>query len=229
MVRLTPERFETISERIGYRFQDRLLLVTALSHSSMKRKHGDYERLEFLGDRVLGLVIAEYLFRRNTTHREGDLAASHSALVRAEACADAGIAIDLAGMIMVGSGERAKGMHANRTVQGDVMEALIAAIYLDGGLEPARAFVLRLWEPLIAEPGRAKKDAKTFLQEWVLARSLPIPAYRMVRREGSEHEPLFLVEVEVAGKAPASGTGKSKRAAEQEAAEALLKRERIRR
>ena len=229
MARLTPERFETISERIGYRFQDRLLLVTALSHSSMKRKHGDYERLEFLGDRVLGLVIAEYLFRRNATHREGDLAASHSALVRAEACADAGVAIDLSDMIMVGTGERAKGMNTNRTVQGDVMEALIAAIYLDGGLEAARDFVMRLWEPLIAEPGRTKKDAKTFLQEWVLARALPIPVYRMVKREGSEHEPLFVVELDVAGKAPASGTGKSKRAAEQEAAEALLKRERIRR
>jgi len=228
VAKLTPQRFEEISERIAYRFNDRLLLVTALSHASMQRKHGDYERLEFLGDRVLGLVIAEQLFKENPSYREGDLAANHSALVRADTCVEAGAAIDIADLIMVGKGERAKGMTSNRTVQGDVMEALIAAIYLDGGLEAAREFILRLWEPFLSRPRLAQKDPKTFLQEWALARGLPIPAYRVVNREGPEHEPVFAVAVEVKGKKAAEGTAKSKRAAEQDAAAVFLEREGIR-
>ena len=226
--KLTPERFEEISERLGYRFKDRLLLVTALSHASMQRKHGDYERLEFLGDRVLGLVIAEQLFRDNPNQREGQLSAKHSALVRAETCADAGEAIGLSDLIMVGSSERAKGMTANRTMQADVMEALIAAIYIDGGLEPARDLILRLWGPFFSKPRLAQKDAKTFLQEWALGRSLPIPQYGIVSREGPEHEPVFVVEVDVKGRAPAEGTAKSKRSAEQDAAAIFLEREGIR-
>ena len=226
--KLTPQRFEEISERLGYRFADRLLLVTALSHASVQRKHGDYERLEFLGDRVLGLVIADHLFHANAAHREGDLSARYSALVRAETCAAAGDAIGLADMIMVGASERAKGMTANRTLQSDVMEALIAAVYLDGGLEAARSLILRLWEPFLARPRLAQKDPKTFLQEWALARGLPIPAYRIVSREGPEHEPVFVVSVEVKGKTPAEGTAKSKRGAEQDAAAVFLEREGIR-
>jgi ribonuclease-3 len=226
--RLTPQRFEEISERLGYRFADRLLLVTALSHSSTQRKHGDYERLEFLGDRVLGLVIADHLFRANPNHREGDLSARHSALVRAETCAAAGDVIGLSDLIMVGASERAKGMAANRTLLSDVMEALIAAIYLDGGLEPARDLILRLWQPFLAAPQLAQKDAKTFLQEWALARGLPLPSYRIVSREGPEHEPVFVVTVEVKDREQASGSAKSKRAAEQAAAAAFLEREGIR-
>lgn len=228
MSRLTPQRFEEISDRLGYRFADKLLLVTALSHASMQRKHGDYERLEFLGDRVLGLVIADYLFRSFPGHREGELAAKHSALVRAETCADAGEAIGLADLIMVGASERAKGMTANRSVQSDVMEALIAAIYLDGGMEPARSLILRLWEPFLRKPQLAQKDPKTFLQEWALGRNLPIPSYRIVSRAGPEHEPVFVVAVDVKGRESAEGTAKSKRAAEQDAAAVFLEREGIR-
>ena len=228
MTRISPTQFEEISALLGYRFRDKSLLVRALTHGSSAKRHGDYQRLEFLGDRVLGLAIAEYLFRTNPQQNEGDLSAALSILVRGEACAIAGDTIQLASLVVLGSNEKAKGMHLNRTVQGDVMEALVAAIYLDGGLEEARGFVERTWEPQLRHPERMVKDAKTFLQEWALARALPIPAYRIVSREGLEHEPVFVVAVEIRGRLPAEGTAKSKRAAEQDAADLFLKREGIR-
>ena len=221
-------RFDDISSRLSYRFTDEALLVQALTHGSTLKHQGDYQRLEFLGDRVLGLIIAEHLFRAHPEHGEGELTAIHSALVRGEACAAAGDTIGLSDLVITGTGERAKGMNLNRTVLGDVMEALIAAIYLDGGFEQARSFVLRAWETLLKHPSVAVKDAKTFLQEWVLARALPIPHYTIVSREGPEHEPVFVVSVDVKGKPPARGTAKSKRAAEMDAADNFLKREGIR-
>jgi ribonuclease III len=228
-VRFTETRYGRIAERIGYVFKDRELLRHALTHASSRRKHDHYERLEFLGDRVLGLVIAEALFRNNPSEREGDMSARHSALVRGEACAEAGRGIGLADFIIMGDSEMAKGMHLKNGVTGDVMEALVAAVYLDGGLEEARAFVIRCWKPLLADShATLLKDAKTFLQEWVLARALPIPAYRIVSRSGPEHAPVFVVAVEVQGAAPMEGSGPSKRLAEQDAAGKFLKRENIR-
>jgi ribonuclease-3 len=226
--RLTPSRFEDLTSRIGYRFSDHDLLVEALTHGSTERHKGDYQRLEFLGDRVLGLIIAEHLFRSYPAHGEGELTAIHSGLVRGQSCAAAGDTIGLSDLIIIGAGERAKGMNLNRTLLGDVMEALIAAIYLDGGFEAARAFVLKAWEKLLDHPSVAVKDAKTFLQEWALARALPIPAYTTVSREGPEHEPVFVVSVEVKGREPARGSARSKRGAEMNAAENFLKREGIR-
>ena len=228
LARFTPAQFEDISARIGYRFDDEVLLVRAFTHASTQQHKGDYQRLEFLGDRILGFVIAEYLFRNNPEHSEGEMSASHSALVRSEACAEAGATIGLAELVILGSSERAKGLHLNRSVLGDVMEALIAAVYLDGGLEVAREFVMRAWSKLLALPAMAAKDAKTFLQEWALARALPIPAYRVLSRDGPEHEPVFAIAVEVKGRPAAKGIAKSKRAAEQEAADHFLKREGIR-
>lgn len=230
MARFDAALSEKIAERIGYAFSDRTLLRRALTHTSGKGKsrRDDYERLEFLGDRVLGLVIAEHLYRSNPGAKEGVLASRHSALVRGEVCAAVGLAIGLDGLLLVGEGERAKGMSTNATVLGDAMEALIAAIYLDGGIEAARTFILRHWDGFVKDGALMEKDPKTFLQEWVLARALPIPVYRVLSREGPEHEPVFKMIVEVAGKIPAEGTGKSKRAAEQDAAERFLKRERIR-
>lgn len=226
--RIAPEGIAEISERIGYRFSDTALLVQALTHGSTAKHKGTYQRLEFLGDRILGLVIAEYLFRTHPGYSEGDLTARHSALVRGEACAAAGDTIGLSGMVITGMGDRALGAKLSRTILGDVMEALVAAVYLDGGLEAARAFVLRAWSGLLDPTAAAVKDPKTFLQEWALARALPIPAYRIVSREGPEHEPVFAVAVDVKGMAPAEGTARSKRAAEMAAAEAFLKREGIR-
>lgn len=228
MLRFTEARYEKIAQRIGYGFKDRALLRHALTHSSSKRKHDDYERLEFLGDRVLGLVIAEELFRLNPGDREGHMSGRHSALVRGETCAAVGRTIGLEEFIVMGASELAKGMNLNAGVIGDVMEALIAAIYLDGGFEAARRFILANWSPLIATPAAFQKDAKTFLQEWALARALPIPSYRVASREGPEHQPLFAVELKVGNHLPARGEGPSKRVAEQAAAEAFLRRERIR-
>lgn len=202
--------------------------MQALTHGSTLKHKGDYQRLEFLGDRVLGLIIAERLFADYPGHGEGDLTAIHSGLVRGESCATAGDTIGLSDLVIIGAGERAKGMNLNRTVLGDVMEALVAAIYLDGGMDEARAFVLKAWDGLLKHPLLAVKDPKTFLQEWALGRALPIPAYSIVSREGPEHEPVFIVSVEVKGREPALGTAKAKRAAEMDAAENFLKREGIR-
>jgi ribonuclease-3 len=223
-----PARLNEITERLGYRFRNQALLIEALTHGSTQKHKGDYQRLEFLGDRVLGLVIAEHLFRAHPGDEEGQLTHVLSSLVRSEACADAGDTIGLSDLVIIGTGERAKGMNLNRTVLGDAMEALVAAIYLDSGLDEARAFVLRCWDAQLKAPKLAVKDPKTFLQEWALARALPIPAYRIISREGPEHEPVFVVSVEVKDRPPAEGTARSKRAAEMDAAEQFLKREGIR-
>jgi ribonuclease-3 len=228
LIRLSPSRFEDVTIRIGYRFSDQDLLLEALTHGSTEKHRGDYQRLEFLGDRVLGLIIAEHLYRAHPTCGEGELTAMLSGLVRGQSCAAAGDTIGLSELVIIGTGERAKGMNLNRTLLGDVMEALVAAIYLDGGFDAARAFVLKAWETLLDHPSMAVKDATTFLQEWVLARALPIPTYTTVSREGPEHEPVFVVSVQVKGKEPALGTAGSKRAAEMNAAETFLKREGIR-
>ncbi|MFO1122947.1 MAG: ribonuclease III [Hyphomicrobiales bacterium] len=228
MARFNQTQYLAIADRLGYDFHDRAVLRHALTHASGKGKTQDYERLEFLGDRVLGLVIAEKLYRDHPQAREGDMSGRHSALVRRETCAEVGRTIGITDFIVVGESERAKGMNLNATVVGDVMEALIAAIYLDGGLEAARAFILRHWQPVLDAPRVSEKDPKTFLQEWALARSLPIPTYRILSREGLQHDPVFEVSVEIKGKDPVQATGKSKRAAEQGAAAAFLKRERIR-
>lgn len=228
MNNFTPARLDEISQRLGYRFADQALLTEALTHGSTQTHKGDYQRLEFLGDRVLGLVIAEHLFRDQPKDGEGRLTHLLSSLVRSESCAEAGDTIGLSDLVIIGAGERAKGMNLNRTVLGDAMEALVAAIYLDGGLEQARAFVLRCWDGQLKAPRAAVKDPKTFLQEWALARALPIPSYKVVSRDGPEHEPIFVVSVEVKDKLPAEGSAKSKRAAEMDAAEHFLKREGIR-
>ena len=228
MVRFTAARYNEIAERIGYSFRDKALLRHALTHASTKRKQDDYERLEFLGDRVLGLVMAEHLFRLNPSHHEGLMSGRHSHLVRGETCAEVARGLLLRDFIVMGESERSKGLALNATVLGDVVEALIAGIYLDGGLDAAKDFVLRNWQPFIASPATNEKDAKTFLQEWALARALPIPAYRVVSRDGPEHAPSFVVEVEVGAFAPMPGSGKNKRIAEQDAAGKFLAREKIR-
>ena len=228
MTSFNPARLDEISERLGYRFRNLALLTEALTHGSTQKHKGDYQRLEFLGDRVLGLVIAEHLFRAHPGDEEGQLTHVLSSLVRSEACAEAGDTIGLSDLVIIGAGERAKGMNLNRTVLGDAMEALVAAIYLDSGLDEARAFVLRCWDAQLKAPKLAAKDPKTFLQEWALARALPIPAYKIISREGPEHEPVFVVSVEVKDRPPAEGTAKAKRAAEMDAAEQFLKREGIR-
>lgn len=219
---------DELSGRLGHPFKDRHLLQLALTHGSSKAKREDYQRLEFLGDRVLALIIAEQLFRGSPEHREGDLSSRHSHLVRGEACASVGRALGLGDYIAVGRSERQQGVNLSTSILGDVVEALIAAIYLDGGLEAARNFVLRNWQPLIAQNRLAEKDPKTFLQEWALARGLPLPVYAVVGRKGPEHAPLFTISLEVEGMVPARGEGLSKRLAEKAAAEIFIRREGLR-
>jgi ribonuclease-3 len=228
LARIPPALLHQITAQIGYRFSDEALLLQALTHGSTLKHKGDYQRLEFLGDRVLGLIIAEHLYGSNPGKTEGELTGMLSGLVRSESCARAGDTVGLSEFVIVGAGERAKGMNLNRTVLGDVMEALVAGIYLDGGFEQARAFVLKAWDDQLKNPEVAVKDAKTFLQEWALARALPIPSYKVLSREGPEHEPVFVVSVDVKGHEPAEGTAKSKQGAEKQAAENFLKREGIR-
>jgi ribonuclease-3 len=226
--RLTEAEFELITERLGYEFLDRSLLTRALTHASSARERPDYERLEFLGDRVLGLVVAEELYRRNPNKSEGQLAVRFGALVSGELCAAAAREVHLNEHVRLGRREASLGINSSVTILGDVMEALIAAVYLDGGLEAARLLVLRLWKPYLETGSKLKKDSKTYLQEWALGHSLSIPGYRVVAQEGPHHAPHFSVEVQVHGRAAAIGEGSNKRAAEQAAAAAFLKREGIR-
>ena len=228
MVRYSTKDYDTLGERLGYTFKDRGLLRRALTHSSLAQKSDDYQRLEFLGDRVLALVIAEELYRKNPSHREGQMANIHSNLVRGGVCGDVGRQLGLSDFIAVGPSEKKKGVNLNNTVIGDVVEALIGGIYLDSGFEAARSFVLANWANRMAERMQVNKDPKTFVQEWSLARGLPIPGYTVLKREGLEHSPVFTVELVVKDKQPTIGSGPSKRLAEMNAADSFLKREGIR-
>ncbi len=219
----------SLEERIGYRFADATLLDSALSHiSSLKgsrNRAGSYQRLEFLGDHVLGLVISDMLFRAFPKADEGELSRRLADLVRKETCADMARAIDLGAAIRLGSSEANAGGRKRPAILADVCEALIGAVYLDGGFPAAEALVGRMWEERLRSTAQPLRDPKTVLQEWAQARGLPTPAYREVARSGPDHDPEFRVAVHVAKFAPAEGLGRSKRAAEQAAAAAMMARE----
>lgn len=219
---------------IGYAFERPELLSEALTHPSAiepaprrrgrrraARGHG-YERLEFLGDRVLGLVVAELLWRRFETEPEGALTRRLAALVRREAVARVAARLGLSRYIVLSKSEAAAGGAHNSGILADVCEAVIAAIYVDGGFEPARAFVERCWEPLIGEMAAPPRDPKTTLQEWAQGRGLGLPVYRLIDTSGPDHGRRFTVGVLIEGAEEASGTASSKRAAEAAAAAALL-------
>lgn len=218
----------SLEETLGHRFGRPELLALALRHSSTARNRDrrvdTNERLEFLGDRVLGLVVATMLYETFPDEEEGALARRHAALVRREALVRVAETIGLAEHLALAPGEADAGGRDKPTILADACEAVIAALYLDGGLAPAEAFLRRLWAPLLSEDPRPPKDAKTALQEWAQGRGLPLPHYREMERTGPHHAPVFTVEAEVRGEAPAGGSGTSKRAAEQAAAEALLHR-----
>jgi ribonuclease III len=221
-------RMRDLEDALGHRFERPDLLAQALIHSSTARSRADRthsnERLEFLGDRVLGLVMARVLFEQFPRENEGALARRHAALVRREALARIADVIGLAGVMVMSPGEDDAGGRANPSLLADACEAVIATLYLDGGLEVAESFIRRYWEPLIEEDPTPPKDAKTSLQEWAQGRGLPLPQYREVRRKGPPHAPVFHLKVTVAGMEPETATGPSKRTAEQAAAEALLLR-----
>lgn len=212
---------------LGHVFARPELLTQALTHPSMQqgrrsRTSDPYERLEFLGDRVLGLVVAEMLFDRFPAEAEGALARRHAALVRREAVARVAGEIGLARHLVLAKGEDDAGGRGNPGILADACEAVIGALYADAGFAVAASFVRSRWEKLMEEALAPPKDAKTGLQEWAQGRGKPLPAYRVLGQEGPPHEPIFLMEVSVEGVGSAVGRGASKRVAEQAAAGALL-------
>jgi ribonuclease-3 len=217
-----------LEETIGYHFADPALLDHALTHISAltgaRNRAGSYQRLEFLGDHVLGLVVSDMLFRAFPKADEGELSRRLADLVRKEACAEVARAIDLGAAIKLGSSENNAGGRARTAILADVCEALIGAVFVEGGYPAAAALIERLWEARMRAPARPLRDSKTVLQEWAQAHGLPTPAYREVERRGPDHDPEFRVTVELPHQDPAEGLGRSKRAAEQAAAAAMLLR-----
>lgn len=211
--------------RIGYKFSNPELLIRALTHSSISSAtREDNQRLEFLGDRVLGLVMAEALFLADGSASEGKLAPRFNAMVRKETCGEVARDIELGAVLKLGRSEMVSGGRRKLALIADAMEAVIAAVYLDGGFDVARNLVLRLWGPRVAQAGNVSRDAKTALQEWAQAHGEKPPEYVEMSREGPDHAPLFSIEVRVFNGQRAMAKATTKRAAEQAAAKALLEK-----
>jgi len=218
-------RFAALEERIGHVFKDRELLREAMTHASaLDGKRGQrrsYDRLEFLGDRVLGLIVSERLLADHAKDDEGDLAPRLNALVNRHACAKAARASNLGEAVILSPSEEAQGGRRKEAILADLCEAVIGALYLDAGLDAARAFVSAFWGEAFDEQGEAPRDAKTALQEWAAARRLSL-SYDVIDQSGPEHAPHFVIEARINGYAPKRGEGGSKREAQRAAAAAFL-------
>jgi ribonuclease III len=211
--------------RLGHQFRKPEFLVRAVTHASIgTATRPDNQRLEFLGDRVLGLVMAEALLGADEGAREGQLAPRFNALVRKETCADVAREVGLGDVLKLGRSEMLTGGRRKEALLGDAMEAVIAAVYQDAGFEAARALILRLWAGRIAAVEPDARDAKTSLQEWAQARAMPPPVYEEAGRSGPDHAPIFTVRVVLASGESAEAAAGSKRVAEQAAARMLLER-----
>ncbi|WP_103259075.1 ribonuclease III [Tabrizicola aquatica] len=223
-MRLSAELL-SFQTRLGHQFRKPELLMRAVTHASIgSATRPDNQRLEFLGDRVLGLVMAEALLSADPQAREGQLAPRFNALVRKEACAEVARQIGLGEVLKLGRSEMLTGGRRKEALLGDAMEAVIAAVYQDAGFDAARAMVLRLWGDRIAAVEPDARDAKTSLQEWAQARGMPPPIYNEAGRSGPDHAPQFTVRVTLASGETAEATAGSKRVAEQAAARSLLDR-----
>ncbi|OFX03179.1 MAG: ribonuclease III [Alphaproteobacteria bacterium RIFCSPHIGHO2_12_FULL_66_14] len=228
----TDVDLEALAGKIGHTFGRAELAAEALTHRGALDRRSDLkaafphgnERLEFLGDRVLSLAVADLLLRRFPQEHEGELARRHAALVRAETLVEIATTIGLGGDIRLGDSERGQGEAVRPTILADALEALLGAVFLDAGFAVSAACVERLWGDRLTNQAAAPRDPKTALQEWAQARRLPLPAYREVGREGPPHAPLFVVDVAIKGHEPAQARGGSKREAERLAAIALLER-----
>lgn len=227
-----PNRRDTVLtqlfERLGYAFKNRSLIELALTHASARpslKPNEDNERLEFLGDRVLGLAIAELLTASFPDASEGELARRFNQLVRAETCAEVAQDWELGKLILMSGGEADSGGRGKKTILANACEAVLGAIFIDGGYAAAREIVHRFWAAELSGYGVATPDAKSVLQEWAQGRRLPLPRYIEIAREGPDHAPHFTAEVQIDGVAPERGHGANKRAAEQAAALAMLLRE----
>ncbi|HWP25541.1 MAG TPA: ribonuclease III [Xanthobacteraceae bacterium] len=220
-----------LENAIGYHFRNAAILDNALTHVSALgggSRTGSYQRLEFLGDHVLGLVISDMLYRAFPRADEGELSRRLADLVRRETCAEVARAIDLGAAIRLGASEASAGGRVRTAILADVCEALIGAVFIDGGYAEAAAMIERLWGERMRVPARPLRDPKTLLQEWAQARGLPTPVYREIARTGPQHSPEFRIAVALPNREQAEGFGRSKRAAEQAAAAAMLAREGVR-
>lgn len=216
---------QAFAARLGHDFVRPELLVRAMTHASIaSATRPDNQRLEFLGDRVLGLVMASALMQADRTASEGQLAPRFNALVRKETCADVARGLGLGEVLKLGRSETMSGGRRKEALLGDAMEAVIAAVYLDAGFDAAQAVILRHWGDRITSVATDARDAKTALQEWAQARGLPPPSYVEIAREGPDHAPVFTVEARLATGPAESARASAKRTAEQAAAQALLAR-----
>jgi ribonuclease-3 len=221
-VKLSAE-LKAFQTRLGYEFQTPKLLSEAVTHASMSTPNrDDNQRLEFLGDRVLGLVMAEALLNLDTAASEGQLAPRFNALERKESCADVAREIDIGAVLRLGRSEMLSGGRRKQALLGDAMEAVIAAVYVDGGFDAARSMILRLWGNRTTSVKEDARDAKTALQEWAQARGLEPPAYDLVKRSGPDHAPVFTIAAKLSTGQTAQATAGAKRIAEQDAAQLLL-------
>ena len=220
-----------LEARLGHVFKNRALLKKALTHASVRQasaKRRDNERLEFLGDRVLGLAVAELLSETYPTATEGQLARLFNRLVRGGTCAEVARALDLGASLHLSESEAGTGGRDKETILADACEALLGAVFLEAGYQKAREVVRAHWGPKLEGAPAEVADAKSALQEWAQGKGLDLPQYMEVAREGPDHAPRFTAEVRIKGTQPARGKGASKRAAEQAAATALLAREGVR-
>ncbi len=220
--------FAELEECIGYQFSSHQRLAKALTHASATNRPNDrfdYERQEFLGDRILGLCIAERLFVEFPEATEGELSVRLNTLVSGDTCAEVADEIGLHRFIRSGTDLKYLTSKRMKGVRADVVESLIASIYLDGGLDPAKEFVLKFWQKRLHMKGAARRDAKTALQEWAHVKGFGMPDYEVISRDGPDHEPIFNIRVVLNGCEGAEGSGRSKRIAEQQAATRVLVRD----
>ncbi|HPF78490.1 MAG TPA: ribonuclease III [Alphaproteobacteria bacterium] len=219
---MTTKSFSELQNIIGYHFKDIHILERALTHSSTNDDY-NYQRLEFLGDRVLGLVMAHALFVEFRGENEGGLAKRHTALVQGRTCAIIGQAHSIGDYIILSDSERGAGGHLNENIIADVVESMLGAVYIDGGYEAARDVILRLWGDNIQTLKEAPQDPKTELQEWVQARAMELPRYEIIDKSGPDHAPIFVIRLTIDGFSPVDVEGPSRRQAEKTAARKMLK------
>jgi ribonuclease-3 len=223
-------KFKDLEKKLGYKFRSQALLERALTHASLrgaKKVREDNERLEFIGDRVLGLAIVDSLNKAYPEASEGELARRYNRLVKGETCAKVGRELGLGTFMKLSDNEAGSGGRQKATILADGVEAVLGAIFLDGGFDKACGVVLRLWQSHEDTQPRAEADSKSTLQEWAQGQGLALPHYVEIERKGPDHAPHFVTEVRIKGRPPARGEGASKRAAEQAAAAALLEREKV--
>ncbi|WP_370931616.1 ribonuclease III [Bartonella sp. DGB1] len=215
-----------LEKKIGHKFKNLQRLEIALTHSSLQ-KGNNYERLEFLGDRILGLAIAELVIKLFPEATEGELAVRLNGLVNAEVCYQISQELELSKVVKLGADVKALKGTRSVNIYADVLEALIAVIYLDDGLPAVYNFVKKYWEKRALQQGAERRDPKTQLQEWAHKCKSEQPLYRLLERKGPDHDPFFKIEVRVKGVAPAEGEGNSKKMAERDAAKNMLIREKV--